>query len=149
MRRIITQQILDTFWPLHDAGETIANAATAAGISEAEGRDIAKFNRRYAVDCELERKAEAVAELHARMKKGLSLWSAARVVGLTYSEAMAERTALLERIKEKKEKRDSEELRPPSYITAEPYSTEWYRQQDDAFGRAMLAAHPELFKETV
>lgn len=144
MRRLITQEILDTFWPLHEAGETIAKAAKAAGISEALGRDIARFNRRYAADCDPERKAEVVAEFHRRMKHGMGLWDAARMVGLTFADAMAERAALLAKMKAE---------RPPSlkpaHVTAEEYTREWYLQQDFAFGRAMLAAHPELFKEVV
>lgn len=151
MRRIIEQIALDAFWSQIDGGTSVAKAADLAGLHPATAHEIHRFNRRYGPGCDLERKAEVVAQFHALMRgcrgrPGLGLWDAARQVGLSFTDAMQERGNLLSALKERAESYTS--LRP-RHITAPEFSTEWYEQNNEAFVVAMHRAHPELFGELV
>ncbi len=139
-RRLITQADLDTLWSAYDAGQTDeGKLAKLIRFSAPTLREIIRDGRRIGPDCEPERKAEAVAKLRAALASGEGVFDAAKRIGLSYSDAMREQKHRLEQIKNAP--RDT--LRP-RHVTAEQFTGEWYDQQEAAFARAMVAAHPEL-----
>jgi hypothetical protein len=140
IRRLIRQSDLDTFWDAYDAGQRDEKRlAKLIRFSEPTIRDIIRTGRRIGPDCDLERRAEAVAAFRALMADGAKVYDAAKEVGLTTSDGLREYKIM--QSESKAEPPDT--LRPP-HVTAEMYSDEWRAQQQRAFVRAMLKAHPEL-----
>lgn len=139
-RKTLTQSMLDNLWSAYDAGETdIKTLAMRVGFTETTVREIIRYGRRIGPDCDLERKALALAEFRRGVKSGDGVFESAKNAGITYSDALREHKAMLSEI----ETRPRDTLRP-RHVTAEPFSDEWYDQQEVAFARAMRLAHPEL-----
>ncbi len=138
------QEVLDKYWAARDTGVSKIEVLTAiTGLTKRAQAEVEKNNWRVGYDCDLMRKEFYLEHLRTLWGQGINLNDAARQVGLSYSDAANEHRAMMERFRELR--REAHPDLRPKHITAEMYSDLWYLQQQQAFARAMLEAHPEYF----
>ena len=147
MRKLVTQDKLDSFWHLYEGGVTDhADLARRCWLSGWSVQEIIRENRRIARNCDAARKATAIATLHTILNGGVtSLYEAAKQAGLTYTDAARERQAYLKNVNNYSHRNPLK----PRHVTAAEFTGEWYDQQDEAFCKAMRREHPEMATETI